>query len=308
MFASLSFPSRASPPLTPPQTTTPDGSRTSPASSDDSSCLELSFVYEVNAQGEVVRVSKGSSKSSAPPTPDQSPKFEQASPPKLPSPVSHPKPSSLTRSESLPAAAFEPTPAATARSFQRVASGPIYTPASSSSVRSSVAPLSTGGTARKIGGARRVKLEEFQEQDALLRSQTQTADEKENVRGMPHSHIPSVRPIIPIRSARLLNKKSGIEKIVEDQVAEEHGAAADARPHSGITGRPRRSASLSDASGPGSVHDSGYETGLPSAHQYQQQYQRPGTSLGMTGRGARRVTIEEKIRQEREIALEEGEL
>lgn len=302
MFASLSAAPRPSPPLTPPQTLTSDGSGISPASSDDSSCLELSFVYEVNSQGEVVRVSKDLSKSSAPPTPDQSPKLAQASPPKAPSPIGQLRAPSLGRSESLPASAFEPTPSAPARSFQRVASGPLQTPASSSSIRSSIAPLSTGG--RKLGGARRVKLEEFQEQDVLLRSQPQAVDEKENARGPSHN-MQSSRPMIPIRPTRLLNKKSGIDKIVEDQAAEEH-AAAEMRGF-GYSGRPRRSASLSDASASGSMsQDSGYEQGMPNIQYYQSQYQRPGTSLGMASRGARRVTIEEKRRQERESALEEG--
>ena len=55
--------------------------------------------------------------------------------------------------------------------------------------------------------------------------------------------------------------------------------------------RPRRSASLSEA------HD-----GMPQPPQFQ-QFSRVATGAI---RGARRVTIEEKIRQEREIALEEG--
>lgn len=53
--------------------------------------------------------------------------------------------------------------------------------------------------------------------------------------------------------------------------------------------RPRRSASLSDTQP---------ESFLPPLQQFPR--------LGIPSRGARRVTLEEKIRQEREIAREEG--
>ncbi|CCM01879.1 uncharacterized protein FIBRA_03950 [Fibroporia radiculosa] len=301
MPASLS-PPRTSPPLTPPQTVS-DGFQTSPASSDDSSCLELSFVYEVNAQGDYVRISKGSSKSSSPPTPEQSPKLAQASPPKVSSPAQQYKPPPLSRSESLPASSLDPTPSTAPRSFTRVASGPIHTPASSSS-RSSFTPLSVGGALHKSGGARRVRLEAYHETDALVRPPP--VDEKENVRSSLQSHTPLNRPIIPIRQSRSANKKYGIEKIVEEQILEDQDGFTDARSHSATTGRPRRSASLSNASGTGSNQDPGQESRLSNVQFYQQQYNRPGTSSGMANKLPGRVTIEEKIRQERQIALEEG--
>ncbi|KAI0947460.1 hypothetical protein AcV7_009886 [Taiwanofungus camphoratus] len=322
MLASLSPPSLTqSPPLTPPQSTAPDPTRPSPPLSDDSSLFELSFVYELNAQGEYVRVSKGSSNSDTPPTPEPTPPPPQKHPspdshkPPSPVPQLHLHPTLLTRSESLPSVSFDPAPApAPARQFQRVTSGPLLTPASSA--RTSSGPLSTGGAARKVGGARRVKREDYHETDALLRSQTQTQpqaqahpqaythtiDEKENVRSVLHAHVP-LRPTVPIRAIRALKQKASasIDKIIEEHTGEEELPPSSTSINVGSsTGvRPRRSASLSDA-----AHD--HEHGLmPAGYQYQ-PYSRPGTSLGMTGRGARRVTLEEKIRQEREIALEEG--
>ncbi|OBZ68668.1 hypothetical protein A0H81_11386 [Grifola frondosa] len=125
------------------------------------------------------------------------------------------------------------------------------------------------GTGRKIGGARRVKLSDLPQADPQPRSTlTQSADEKDFPR--------LTRPLRPVRP---VNKQFGIERIAE--VGEEYETPA-------FTGsRPRRSASLSES-----------VTSLEVDHV---PYHRPGTSLG-----ARRVTLEEKIRQEREIALEEG--
>ncbi|GBE84902.1 predicted protein [Sparassis crispa] len=270
--SSLPLSSLASPPLTPSQPSN-DSRRTSPSGSDDSALFELSFVYEENSQGEYVRFSK---RESSPPTPlDRSPVVL-----KPPSPVAPPRPSPLSRSESMPS--VEPTPAP--RSFQRVASGPVLTPASSSA-RASFAPLSTGA-ARKLGGARRVKVDEFQQSDPLLRSQTQPGDEKENLR--TRASAAATAAPFAVRPLRTLPKKSGIEKIVEERSVEEADDPLDGP--SRVSNRPRRSASLSDASGAG-YHD----------EQPPYSYQRPGTSMG-----ARRVTIEEKMRKEREIALIEG--
>ncbi|KAH9841518.1 kinase-like domain-containing protein [Rhodofomes roseus] len=312
MLASLSPPAaRLSPPITPPPTLAPsDSVRPSPASSDDLSLLEPSFVYERTAEGTYVRVAKGSPKSStsAPPTPEQSPKLNPQIATKAPSPLPTTRPSTLARSESLPSTSYGITPANGGRSFQRVASGPLKTPGSSTLVRTAVGPLAAGGAARK-GGARRVKIEDAQEKDALMRSQPQVVDEKENVRGMPHSHAALARPIISMRPARLMNKKSGmgIERIAEEQPSEE---ASQELPQPPVApGRPRRSASLSDASG-----SSPHGSLLPEqpagqfGYHYAHASHRPGTSMGIADRGARRVTLEEKIRQEREIALEEGYL
>lgn len=306
MLASLSPPAtRPSPPITPPHTLVAGGAaRPSPASSDDSELPELSFAYELDKDGNYIRVAKGSPKSFTPPTPEQSPKLKPLEATKAPSPIPAPRPSALARSESMPSASFEATPANGIRSFQRVASGPIKTPGSSTLARVAIGTLAAGGTARK-GGARRVKIEEYQERDALLRSQPQVVDDKENVRGMPQGHTPLARPIISMRPTRLMTKKSalGISAIAEERSIEEPAADPPVAP-----GRPRRSASLSDASG-SSSHDALLPE--PSAGQYGGFHYtpsslRPGTSLGIADRGARRVTLEEKIRQERVIALEEG--
>ena len=306
MLASLSPPAaRPSPPITPPHTLlASDAARPSPASSDDSELPELSFAYERDENGNYIRVSKGSPKSLTPPTPEQSPKLNPQQATKAPSPIPVPRPSALARSESLPSTSYEATPSNGVRSFQRIASGPIKTPGSSTLARATIGPLAAGGTARK-GGARRVKIEEYQERDALLRSQPQVVDDKENVRGVPQGHTPLARPIISMRPTRLMTKKSaiGISAIAEERSIEE--PAADLLQAPVAPGRPRRSASLSDASG------SPHELPEPSAAQYGGYHyaapsMRPGTSLGIADRGARRVTLEEKIRQEREIALEEG--
>ncbi|KAI0632168.1 kinase-like domain-containing protein [Trametes polyzona] len=139
---------------------------------------------------------------------------------------------------------------------------------------------SNTGTARKLGGPRRVRLEDLQESESKPNGQTGigTVDEKENLR--------AARMIRPARS--VVGKSLGIDRISEANEEPEvptYGVPA----HHPI--RPRRSASLSDAPPP---------IELPQKDRPMISL-RPGTSLG-----ARRVTLEEKIRQEREIALEEG--
>ena len=101
------LPKPASPPATP-----------SPPSDDSSVIEDLSFDYIFDDNGGYIRLSKGSSKShNSPPTPNDA----ALHPDPQPSPPSRP---SLSRSES----AYLPAPSApdkpTARSFQRVASGP----------------------------------------------------------------------------------------------------------------------------------------------------------------------------------------
>ena len=94
-----------------------------------------------------------------------------------------------------------------------------------------------------------------------------------------------------IRPARSMGKQLGYDKIAEVNEDTEM-AAAQIPQHMGVTHiapRPRRSASLSDAPPPIDPLPE-----RPPAHA------RPGTTL------ARRVTLEQKLRQERAIALEEG--
>lgn len=323
MLASLtpSFPpaTRSSPPLTPEPQPSVENPRPSPIFSDESSLFDLSFAYEENSQGEVVRVSKGSrpSKSPTPPTPSDSPPPPKAPSPKISSPGSGAnfgKPMPLARSESLPSTSFDPTPASasTVRSFQRVTSGPVsmaQTPGASSSVSRS--NLLSTGTARKIGGARRVKLgEEPQASDNFLRISTTVAEEKENLRnGAPLSANPYSRPVVPIRTARGLSRKCEIDKIVEEHAVEDVEPAGEPWLYP-TRNRPRRSASLSDAPGSAPIPEVMYEQ-QPSYDPQSQQHllpnYRPGTSLGIANRGARRVTLEEKLRQERDMAREEGE-
>ncbi|TBU62352.1 kinase-like domain-containing protein [Dichomitus squalens] len=264
----------------PPSRDGPQKVQVSPANSDDSSIAcdlsDLSFNYERNSRGEIVRVSKGSSKaSSTPPTPSDSP-------PKAPSPVlggpaaTYSRPPPLARSESLPQESlYQP------RQFQRATSGPLaITPAGTSRGFSALA-ATNAATGRKLGGARRVRLEDLPEGDVQPKPNTQPAapfpsaatafDEKENQRARA------------IRPARSIGKSLGFERIPEVPSGEEQHAPQPIR--------PRRSASLSDAPPPID----------PLPERPIAGHARPGTGLG-----ARRVTLEEKLRQEREIALEEG--
>ncbi|KAG6332999.1 hypothetical protein ID866_6090 [Astraeus odoratus] len=196
---------RFSPPRTPPTSATdapknPRQPSTSP--SDDSSIIELSFDYELDSAGNYVRISKGSSRSnnSSPPTPheillDGPLPTKSSSPPatstlvssyayvKPPSPIlldsPAPRRNSLSQSESAypsqhsaPADQLQRRPpslatGSSARSFQRVASGPAaLTPAAQTAPR---APVSNGlrGTGRKLGRPQRVPLDEHREQPYL---------------------------------------------------------------------------------------------------------------------------------------------
>ena len=97
--------------------------------------------------------------------------------------------SSLSRSESAPSVIDVPPSATTSRQFTRTSSGPVQlsTPAASS-VR---LPMSTGlsSTARKITGARRVRLEELRE----------TTESKENndLHSLPTASTSS-RPLVDV--------------------------------------------------------------------------------------------------------------
>ena len=203
---------RVSPPRTPPFTAlnAPKNNRqpsTSP--SDDSSIIELSFDYELDSNGNYVRISKGSTRSnqSSPPTPheillDGPLAHKPPSPPpgtsthipshasvKPPSPTSlnspdNPRRNSLSRPESYPSQhsalpdqlqhRLNSLAAATsARSFHRATSGPAaLTPAAQSALR---APTSNGlrGTGRKVGRPQRIPLDEHRD--------PQQADERDDI-------------------------------------------------------------------------------------------------------------------------------
>lgn len=240
-----------SPPLTPTVTLadrpSSSNSQPSPAPSEDSLLLELSFQYERNERGEWVRLSN----SSSPPTssserPSLSPLSGE--PIRLnssPIPSTSGRRSSLSRSESAP----HIDPVAPARSFQRVASGPLNVNSGPSSTpaatTSRIALLSTaGGTARKIGGARRVRLEDVRESSELGRSELDDLKqrelkmqihEKENAEALPvapsFTHLSSQpllqvnpvpqrtlsvqgRQVLPVPTRRLVKK---IEPISESE-------------------------------------------------------------------------------------------
>ncbi|KAH7884973.1 hypothetical protein F5I97DRAFT_1306508 [Phlebopus sp. FC_14] len=238
-----------SPPRTPP-TNAVDASKNtrqpSTSPSDDSSLIELSFDYELNSAGNYVRVSKGSARSngSSPPTPHEilfdgplAPK--PSSPPlssaqavsyaytKPPSPtlLNSPAPArrnSLSRSESAYSAHHSVPPdhraqtlltGTSARSFQRVASGPAaITPWAQPSLR---APASNGprGTGRKLGRPQRVPLDDYRQQQAEERGEwgPHIQEEKENIlavssdaEGMSSDSAPRrVSPRLASRSASL---------------------------------------------------------------------------------------------------------
>ena len=241
------------------------------------------------------------------------------------SPSSSPRPTSggrnsLSRSESAPSVVDVPAPpstATTSRHFTRVSSGPaqLGTPAASTARL----PMSTGlsSTARRITGARRVRLDELRE----------TTESKENGDLYPlPSASTSTKPLadvvpvpqrtlsaqgrqvlpVPSRAARL--KRPDIVTELEDRtqnttvfyrrpshldVVEEEPEMFD-RPRSALAmstaaTRPRRSASMSEANGG--------EIPFP---QFQSSYSRPSA----TNRGARRVTLEEKIQQEQELGMQ----
>ncbi|KAF9561812.1 Pkinase-domain-containing protein [Agrocybe pediades] len=157
-----------SPPRTPGEREYRSSSAVNTPNSDDSSIIEdLSFDYVLDDEGNIIRLSKGSTKSnhsSSPPTPQDvlKPELPSKSPsPELLSPVAR---VSLSRSESAypvlsgPGAGTSSTSAALqndkpARSFQRVASG--------SAITSSSSYLPPGTSAAKARvAARRITLED----------------------------------------------------------------------------------------------------------------------------------------------------
>ncbi|CAL1713307.1 unnamed protein product [Somion occarium] len=269
--------SEADPP--PPQYS----SHPSPTPSDDSiSYEEPSLFFDWTRDGPAPRLSSRSNRSS-PPTSSS----EQASPViNLESPIpSSSRRASLSRSESAPSVTDQ---ASAPRSFQRAASGSLaLNPSLSSTPAASFArlPVSTGlsSTSRKIGGARRVIREEVKDGTA------------EEAKQLPQRSLSAQgRQVLPVpsRAARLVKKT---EPILETEDEYDGGRPRSSSSASGsvpTATRPRRSASLSE-----SQMDEGP---LPQLH----QFPRVGVS-----RGARRVTLEEKLRQERQIgyALREAE-
>ncbi|KAK7682366.1 hypothetical protein QCA50_014571 [Cerrena zonata] len=280
--------------------------QSSPTPSDDS-VEEPSMFFDWTGDRPAPRHSNLSGKSS-PPTSSS----EQASPVyNFDSPIaSASRRSSLSRSESAPSVS---DPVYAGRSFQRVASGPLsINPSGSSTPGVSLAriPVSTGlsGTGRKIGGARRVIRDEAGE-EAKQRKRPLETQEKENVEAFPivaTSSLGSSRPfaevvpasqrnvsvqgrqMLPVPARRLVMKHEPISETEDEYEVPRQRSSTSASVH---PVRPRRSASLSEA---GTAMDDVYLSEL-------NQIPRP------TSRGARRVTIEEKLRQERQIGYAQRE-
>ncbi|KAI0345703.1 hypothetical protein BDW22DRAFT_904252 [Trametopsis cervina] len=282
MLASVMVP--GTPPLNGPMNTyRPPSTQPSPSLSDDSAMELPDFPYFTNSQGEFVRMKT--------PSPDHSP-----------SPSGGSRRASLSRSESAPCVIDQsPAPGSVpaARQFARVSSGPIPTvpTISTPAMASTYFPRSTGlsSTARKFTSApRRVVRQE--DRDAAERDQG-----KENGDAMPLASsststrplaevmpVPqrtvgaNGRPVMPVPSRSVRRKPEPITEVDDVDEIGHHQPRHSLSTSTGI--RPRRSASLSDAA--------------PEDF--------PATYMRSANIGARRVTLEEKLKREREITLEEA--
>ncbi|KAI5121405.1 hypothetical protein M0805_003177 [Coniferiporia weirii] len=325
----------SSPASTPPSASS---SRSSPSSlGPDDSLLELSFDYELDAEGKLVRVSKGSSKSqtSSPPTPPQTQELPTTTSSSTLLGTSARR-SSLSRSESMPGADALMVPA---RPLARATSGPISLTTPGQLVRSSsLAPLSGGlqGTGRKLGGAQRIRKEEAERQrrdmeDRIRRESEELEREKEREKSRraleekenaqvemryspPHA---SSRPIASLPSRQnyygfprvprpLVSAKKlpGFSKINEVETSEGENDDVDY----GKYGQQQQY--YQRRSPPETVVESQDPQSYSSNSRSQPQYvplptSKSNSSLGISSK-ARRVTIEERMRQEQEIADEEA--
>ncbi|KAI0075059.1 hypothetical protein K474DRAFT_1454520 [Panus rudis PR-1116 ss-1] len=244
----------------------------SPASSDDSNIFEnVSFVFDYNDPA-AIRFSKGSGVSTPPSSSSEYPSPIHTD--ESPAPAS--RRSSLSRSESAPSVVEPP------RQFQRVASQPVHFPAihaSTPAASSARLPVSTGlsSTSRKFGGARRVKIEEARESNERARA------EIDEFRQLPQrASSAQGRQMLPVPRSSRLGKR--VEPIAETE-DEDNGLRSHAYLSASGPTRPRRSASLSEA------HP---DDGLPQLQQFPRQ-------ASSRNAGARRVTFEEKLKQERQI-------
>lgn len=206
---------------------------------DDS--LDISFEYRVGEDGKVIRISKGSDKSPksvgnvsgpSPPTPPHTQEFA------LLSSSSNNESNGLTdglerrrtslgRSESMPGDVH----IAPSRSLSRTSSGPVSLATPGQSTRSLGQLPSTGGlqgTARRLGGAQRIRKEDAERQrrelDERLRKEAEEAEraekerarraieEKENAQLERHSPPHGNRPIasLPSRQSKYSFPKMGL--------------------------------------------------------------------------------------------------
>lgn len=311
-------------------------------SSDDDSYQDLSFEYKLDENGKLIRVSKGSQKSpnTPPPTPPKSLESPKDPPTEPPAPISVRR-ASLSRSGSLPGASSSATatsialsidsllPPSTSRNLTRTSSNPVSLATPAQAIRSgtsSIAPSSSGllGTGRRIGGAQRIRREdaerqrrEVEERIALEEEEKErerarrAIEEKENAyidqrQSPPSGSHSSSRQIasLPSRTNPLYGssrvgrsivpakKLPSFGKITEHELEDVELNDVYQHDHhrSELEGRAALARSRS----------------LP-PHQVQFPASRPNSVYGTTStRGARRVTIEERLRQEQEIADEKA--
>ena len=224
-------------PISPPSTSSPGLSPKSTGSSDDSSIIDISFDYKFDENGNFIRVSKGSSKSSvsAPASPPQDVNalgsLSSSAPAESAEVVNKPthRRASLSRSESMPS---ETLAVPQARTLTRTVSGPIPT-ASATPMQATriVAPLSTGlqGTARKLlGGAQRIRRDDADRQRREIEEKNRreleeaerervrrAMEEKENAllerHSPPHSHA---RPIASLPVCRMRHTHNSLITLV----------------------------------------------------------------------------------------------
>ena len=222
-----------SPPRTPGDTRLSVPTSTTPNSDDSSIIDDLSFDYICDPDGNIVRLSKGSSSKSthsSPPTPKEAlqpdpPGLKPPSPDLLSSPVAR---ISLSRSESaysaLTGAVIGSSTAAVnekpSRSFQRVASGPALSMGPSSLGPSYLAPTASSLSKPRVA-ARRITMEDGRErQDSIGASRTrQTLDansypyslqeEKENIsESEEHPFIQTAAVAVKLRNSPPLVTRS----------------------------------------------------------------------------------------------------
>lgn len=205
--------------MTTPSPPIPSSSYSSPSysiSSDDSIDPELSFEYEMDEDGNIIRLKKQTQKSpsSRPNSPPKGePKKTSAAANAVAALGSAVRRLSLSRSGSLPEEGFGSShqqQQLQARTLQRVNSGPLnnfaaVTPAPS--IRA-IAPFSGGlrGTGRKLGGALRIRREDAERQRREAEEEAQkeremiklAQEEKENnIEGYIEDRRspPGVRPV-----------------------------------------------------------------------------------------------------------------
>lgn len=218
-----------SPPRTPGDNRLSVPTSTTPNSDDSSIIDDLSFDYICDPDGNIVRLSKGSSHSS-PPTPKEAlqpdpPGLKPPSPDLLASPIAR---ISLSRSESaysaLTGAVIGSSSAVVnekpSRSFQRVASGPALSIGPSSLGPSYLAPTASSLSKPRVA-ARRITMEDGRErQDSISAPRTrQTLDansyayslqeEKENIsESEEHPFIQTASVAVKLRSSPPLVTRS----------------------------------------------------------------------------------------------------